>query len=56
MCVDADGAAVMPALDRFVSLWDADAITSIEIDPDADHFVQEDAPERVAELVAELNA
>ena len=55
VCVDGRGDLAYPYVDRFASLWDADAIRGIEIDDTADHFVQEQAPERVAEIVALLS-
>jgi pimeloyl-ACP methyl ester carboxylesterase len=54
-CVYEDGTGVMPYLERFESLWDADMITHREINPTAGHYVQDTAPADVARIVDELN-
>jgi pimeloyl-ACP methyl ester carboxylesterase len=54
-CVDANGAQIHPALDKFKSLWNPKMIKGTEVNPWANHFVQEEAPDRVAAIVDALN-
>ncbi len=54
-CVDGDGALVYPYIDRFRSLWSPEFVIGVEVNPLGNHFVQDQAPDRVAEIVDELN-
>lgn len=53
-CSDPDGRPIYPFIERFTELWNADAVRGVEINDEAGHFVQDQAPARVAELVEEL--
>lgn len=53
-CRNSDGTLIYPFIDRFTRLWDADTVRGVEVNDEAGHFVQEQAPERVAQIVAEL--
>jgi haloalkane dehalogenase len=55
-CVDKGGRKINPALDKFTSLWNPKMIKGREMNPWANHFVQEEAPDRVAEIVDTLNS
>ena len=50
-CVDSEGSAVNPFVDRFSEIF-GDDIVGIEIEPEGNHFVQEDFPQRVAEIIS----
>ncbi len=53
-CQDARGKAIDPFVDRFRSLWAPSAVRHAEV-AQANHFIQQDDPARVSELVVELN-
>ncbi len=52
-CRDSDGELIYPFIDQFTELWDAGAVRGVEVNDEAGHFVQEQSPGRVAEIVAE---
>jgi pimeloyl-ACP methyl ester carboxylesterase len=55
-CDRADGEHIYPYIDRFKSLWNPAMVKGTEINPTASHFVQEKAPDRVADIIVSLNA
>jgi pimeloyl-ACP methyl ester carboxylesterase len=50
-CVDADGAAINPYIDRFTDIF-GDDIIGTEVEATGNHFVQEQFPQRVADIIA----
>lgn len=53
-CLDEDGQPIYPYIDRFTELWNPAAVRGVEINESAGHFVQDQAPTRVAEIVEEF--
>jgi pimeloyl-ACP methyl ester carboxylesterase len=49
------GNLIYPYIDRFLSLWNPAQVKGTEINPTAEHFIQEYAPDRIAALVNLLN-
>jgi pimeloyl-ACP methyl ester carboxylesterase len=56
VCKEPDGSVLQPFPDRFVELLGEDALVLREELPDADHMVQEYAPDRVVEALRTLIA
>lgn len=53
-CVDPVGQYIYPYIERFTQLWEHGAVRGVEINDSAGHFVQDQAPARVAQIVAEF--
>jgi pimeloyl-ACP methyl ester carboxylesterase len=55
-CDGANGDHIYPYIDHFKSLWNPAMVKGAEINPNANHFVQERAPDRVSDIIVSLNA
>jgi pimeloyl-ACP methyl ester carboxylesterase len=55
-CDAANGDHIYPYIDHFKSLWNPAMVKGAEINPNANHFVQERAPDRVSDIIVSLNA
>jgi hypothetical protein len=56
VCKAPDGSIIDPYADRFVDILGSDSLVSREVVRDADHMVQEWAPERVIQALRGLLA
>jgi pimeloyl-ACP methyl ester carboxylesterase len=56
VCKEADGSVIEPYADRFVELLGEESLVRREVVRDADHMIQEWAPERVIEALRNLLA
>ncbi|MGL4609196.1 MAG: alpha/beta fold hydrolase [Trueperaceae bacterium] len=50
-----NGELIYPYVDRFTSLWNPEKIVGSQINTEAEHFIQEYAPEEIAAIVGELS-
>ena len=54
VCIAADGSIIEPYADRFEEILGTDALTRRAVVPDADHMIQEWAPDQVIETIRDL--
>lgn len=54
-CVDVEGELVWPYLDRFLSLWNGDAVAGIWQDPSHGHWLQDEVPGVCSQAVISLS-
>jgi haloalkane dehalogenase len=55
-CDDPAGEHIYPYIDHFKSLWNPIMVKGTEINSSASHFVQENAPDRISDIVVTLNS
>jgi len=54
VCKSSDGSIIDPYADRFVEILGTENLVNREVVPDADHMIQEEAPERVIQALRKL--
>ncbi len=55
-CVDGDGQAYWPILERYLSLWNPNRVVGVFQDAENGHWLQEERPEVAADAVNQLRA